>query len=287
MSVIHSERLGCALHLGKQPARPLLAGTISYGELRRPLVRAGLLPKVPAIFGHGNDFAGGRWLMLGNGPDDTVYPGFQGCGDCAWAGPAHAEMEAARNAGRPIPSFSGKTVVNQYSAYSGYDPQTGENDSGSDPQRVLQWRQEKGLLDDGGVAYKIGQYVALQPGNLAELWEAAYLFENCGIGVVVTEAQVQQFDAQQPWDYVPGSPEEGGHWVEVMGRPDAHHGALITWAERIRFSLAFYEQQNDEAFAYIDPERYNRVTGETAEHWTDQDLEKFVVLVARAQAVMA
>lgn len=286
MSVIHSERFGHDLHLGKQAARPLLSGTVLYSELRRPLVAAGLLPRVPAIFGHGNDFTGGRWLMLGNGPDDTVFSGFQGCGDCAWAGPAHAEMEAARNAGQPIPPFSGKTVVEQYGAYSGYDPQTGENDNGSDPQQVLQWRQAKGLLDDDGVAYKIGQYVALQPGNLGELWEAAYLFENAGIGVVVQEAQQQQFDAQEPWEHVPGSPEVGGHWVEVMGRPDPAHGALITWAERVRFGLPFYEQQNDEAYAYVDPERYNRVTGKTAEHYSDQDLEEFLTLVVQSKTVV-
>ena len=287
MSTVPSERLGCDLHLGKQPARPLLAGTVSYGELRRPLVKAGLLPKIPAAFGHGNDFTGGRWLMLGNGPDDSVFPGFGGCGDCAWAGPAHAEMEAARNSGRPIPSFTGKTIVDQYGAYSGYDPQTGANDNGSDPQQVLQWRQEKGLLDDNGVAYKIGRYVALQPGNLAELWEAAYLFENAGIGVVMTEAQMQQFDAQEPWEHVHGSPEVGGHWVEVMGRPDAAHGALISWGERVRFGLPFYEQQNDEAFAYLDPERYNRVTGKTAEHFSEQDLNEFLALVVQRKLAVA
>jgi hypothetical protein len=287
MPSFHSIRHGGELHLGKRPASPLKPGAILYSELRRPFVKAGLLPKTPAVFGHGNDFSLGQWLMLGNGPDDTVFPGFQGCGDCAWAGPAHAEMEAARNAGRPIPLFSGKTVVEQYSEYSGYDPVTGGNDNGSDPQAVLQWRQQKGLRDDAGNVYKIGQSVALQPGNLAELWEAAYLFENVGIGVVVTEAQQTQFNERLPWDHVPGSPELGGHWVEVMGRPDAHHGALITWAERVLFTLAFYEQQNDEAFVYLDPERYSQVTGKTAERYSEQDLEEFLALVVQAKGLVA
>lgn len=284
-ATIHSERHGGELHLGKRPASPLRSDTVLYSELRAPLVKAGLLPRIPATFGHGHDFAGGAWLMLGNGPDDTVSPGFGGCGDCAWAGPAHAEMEAARNGGRPIPRFSGKTVVDQYGEYSGYDPATGENDNGSDPQEVLLWRQEKGLRDDAGNVYKIGQSVALQPGNLAELWEAAYLFENVGIGVVVTQAQEDEFNERRPWDHVPGSPELGGHWIEVMGRPDAHHGALITWAERVLFTLAFYEQQNDESFVYLDSERYSKVTGKTAEHYSEQDLEEFLTLVVQAKGL--
>src|SRR5262249_43398757 len=147
------------------------------------------------------------WLMLGNGPDSSVAPGFQGCGDCAWAGPAHETMEAARTAGRPVPQFSGKTIVEQYSEYCGYDPQTGENDNGSQIGDVITWRQTKGLRDDAGNVYKIGQAVELEPGNLTELWEASYLFECVGIGLVVCAAQMTQFDKRERWDYVPGSPE--------------------------------------------------------------------------------
>lgn len=237
------------------------------------------LPPIPTHFGHGYDFGRDGWLMLGNGPDDTVSPGFQGCGDCAWAGPAHEEMEAARNAHRPVPQFSGATVVSQYSAYSGYNPQTGANDNGSDVQQVLAWRQDKGLLDNASTAYKIGQHVALTPGDLHELWAAAYLFECVGIGATMTTAQMDQFDAGQPWDYVAGSPAEGGHYIPVMG-----DNGLISWGERVGFTRTFYAKQSDEAYAYVDPERYSGVTGETLEHFSDADLEKFLTLVAQAKA---
>lgn len=273
-----------AVKLGKRPASRLRSSTPRYGELRPTLRAKGLLPKIPPSFGHSRIFGRGHgWLMLGNGPDDTVFPGFQGCGDCAWAGPAHAEMEAAKLAGRPVPKFSGKTIVDQYSAYSGYDPRTGVNDTGSDPQEVFSWRQEKGLLDDDSNVYKIGQVVAFEPGNLTELLEAAYLFENAGIGVVVAQAQMDQFSAGAPWDYAAGSPDEGGHWIEVMGA-NPTYGALITWAQRVLFTHTFYLRQNDETFAYVDPLRYNAVTGETAEHYLDQDLEKFLILVAQQKA---
>jgi hypothetical protein len=279
----HSERANGELHLGKHPATPLRPGAVRYGELRQQIAKAGIsLPPVPMTFGHGGDFR--DWRMLGNGPDDTVFPGFQGCGDCAWAGPAHEEMEAAHNCGRPPISFSGKTVVSQYSAYSGYDPTTGQNDTGSNVQDVITHRQTHGLLDDRGHAYKIGQAVWLNAGDLAQLWEAAYLFECVGIGVVITTANMDQFDAGQPWDYAPGSPEEGGHYIPVIGRASADNGGLITWAERHGFTRKFYESQCDEAVAYIDNERYSTVTGKTAEHYTDQDLELYLSAVGKLKA---
>lgn len=281
---IHSTKHDAELYLGKQPAKPVDSSHALWAELRKPLIAAGTIPKIPAVFGHGNDFTGQGWLMLGNGPDDTVFPGFGGCGDCAWAGPGHAEMESASNAKRPIPPFSGKTIVAQYSAYSGYDPQTGDNDNGSDPQAVLQWRQTTGLLDDNGVAYKIGATVAATPGDLTHLWEIAYLFEDAGIGINVQQAQEDQFNAGQPWDYVPGSQIVGGHWIEVVGRPSATHGRLVTWAEAILFTLKFYENLNDETFGWVDPERYNQVTGETLEHHTNADIEKYITLIAAQKA---
>lgn len=281
MSTAHSERLGVDVHFGKQPATGLRAGTWEYAELRKGLAAQGLLPQVPATFGHGHDFAQGKWLMLGNGPDPTVSPGFGGCGDCAWAAPAHEEMENASNAGRPIPPFSGLTIVKQYSAYSGYNIQTGANDNGSNIQDVLEWRQTKGLLDDNGVAYKIGATVAGEPGNLTHLSEIAYFFESADIGIVVTQAQMDQFDASATpiWDYVAGSPQIGGHCITVAGRNQG-----LSWAELVGLADSFIEHQNDETYGYVDNERYNAVTGETAEGYRDQDLEKFLTMVAQAKA---
>lgn len=260
-------------HFGKRAARAPTSDHVAMRDLLKA-VPAGTLPPIPENFGHGYDFGRDGWLMLGNGPDNTVFDGFQGCGDCAWAGPAHETMEAARDAGRPIPSFSGATVVKQYSAYSGYDPETGQNDTGSDVQDVLKWRQTKGLLDNSGTAYKIGKTVTLTPGDLHELWAAAYLFECVGIGVNVQEAQMDQFNAGKPWDYVKGSPIEGGHYIPVVG-----NNGLISWAQRVGFTQAFITNLCDEAYSYVDPERYSQVTGKTAEGFDDQDVELFVSLV--------
>ena len=270
------------LHLGKRPAVDTthLDGFTPFHEVAAIAKRVGLsLPSVPSNWqGFGADFAAGAWLMLGNGPDDTVVPGFQGCGDCAWAGPGHEEMEAAKNAERPVPAFSGKTIVDQYSAYSGYDPRTGENDNGSAVADVIQWRQTKGLRDDAGNTYKIGQAITLTPGNIEEIVQAAYLFDVVGIGVTITQAQMDQFSAGQPWDYVAGSPVEGGHYIPAVGK------VVISWATPVPYTRAFIENQCDEAHTYLDPLRYNAVTGETADGFVDQDLEKYLTLLAQAKS---
>jgi hypothetical protein len=292
-ATIHSERHDADLYLGKHTATELRSGTATYAEVRPALVKAGVLPTIPQQWGHGHDFPQGAWDMLGNGPDDSVFPGFGGCGDCAWADPAHDEMEAAKNAGRPVPLFTGLVVVEQYAEYEGWVPGVPAgrlnslkafleaNDNGSNMQDVIAGRQSKGLRDAHGDVYKIGKAVAIEPGNLQHLWEAAWLFENVDIGIEVTEAQQEQFNerAQPTWDYVAGSPVVGGHAVPVMGKL-----GLISWGEDVYYTAAFIAHQMDEGYAYIDNERYNAVTHETAEHWKDQDLEKYLTLVAQMKA---
>lgn len=230
--------------------------------------------------GYGMDFGASGWLMLGNGPDDSVFKGFDGCGNCAWAGPGHEHMESNHNAGDPVPPFSGKTIVSQYSEYSGYDAKTGENDSGSNVREVLNWRQKTGLLDDNGKAHKIGPYVALEPGNAQQIWEALYLFEAVGIGIQFPQSAMDQTNAGQMWSVVPGTQIEGGHYIPLFGHPSHDVWTCVTWGQRQTMTQQFLIKYCDEAWAWIDPERYNKVTGETLEHQKDADLEKYLSQLA-------
>ena len=290
MSTFHSERLGADLHLGKLPATSPRS-SVRYADLRPALVKASLLPPLPLLWGHGHDWPQGKWLMLGNGPvgpgEGTLPAGWtaaeQGCGDCTVAGAAHEVMEAARNAGRPVPGFSAATVVEQYMTIgalggAAYNPATGEGDNGLDIQTVNEYRRNHGLKDDLGTPHLILDPVVLRPGNVQELWEASWLFEKVGLGLVLTEAQIGQFDerAQPTWDWVPSSPEIGGHYVPMMGKLGA-----ISWAEDVYMTPKFLEEQNDEAWAVIQPEEFRAVTGLTLEHWSEADLERFVVELAQ------
>jgi hypothetical protein len=281
---VHSARLNADLFLGKNAPSPPPANSVAMGDLMSA-IPAGTLPPIPAHFGTATDFtnddsanpAAGSWAIGGNGPDNTVAPGFQGCGDCDWISTAHVLMQAAKNAGRSVPPFTGLTVVDQYAAYSGYDLKTGANDNGTDMSDSIKWCQEKGFYDDNGTVYQFGQAVTIEPGNIEQLWAATYLFEAVKIGVEVTTAQMDQFDASAnpTWDYVAGSPQEGGHSIPTMGSL-----GLITWGCRVRYTQRFVTRQMDEGHCFLLPERYSAVTGDTLEGYADADLERFITLLA-------
>jgi hypothetical protein len=266
------------LHLGKS------APTYDSRDLHYADVREGIeLPPVPPPSGgYGMDFP--DWLMLGNGPDDTVFAGFQGCGDCAWAGPAHETMEACKNSGQSIPTFSGKTVVDQYAQYSGYNPQTGANDNGSQVRDVLKWRQNTGLLDDAGTSHKIGAYVALEAGNLNQLWEALWLFECVGIGIQFPNSAMDQFNAGQTWSVVAGAQNEGGHYIPLVGHPTNEIWTCVTWGKRQTMTTQFLSTYNDEAWAYIDPLRYSPASGNTGQGFNNAALQQYLTQVSQAKS---
>ena len=267
-----------ALHLGKKDP------TYDSRDLRYAVIRQGItLPKIPPPSGgYGMDFQ--NWFMLGNGPDDTVFQGFQGCGDCAWAGPAHETMESCKNSGRSVPTFSGKTVVGQYAQYSGYDPKTGANDNGSNVRDVLSWRQKKGLLDDAGTPHKIGAYVSVEPGNLEHLWEALWLFEAVGVGIQFPGSAMDQFNAGKEWTVVPGAKPEGGHYIPIVGHPNADTWTCVTWGKRQTMTAEFLSKYSDEAWAWIDPERYSQLTGNTQQGFSDASLQQYLTAVAKEQS---
>lgn len=238
-------------------------------------------------FGYGTDFHNGPkgWKMLGNGPTDdgsipaTDTAALQGAGDCAWAGPGHETMLLDKNAGRPVPRFTGLNILEQYSAYSGYNLITGANDNGSDVVEVLKWRQTKGLLDAGGGVHKIGAFVALEVGNLTELWKALYYFDCVGLGINFPETAMTQLNQGQMWSVVPGAQIDGGHYIPVVGRPGANVWTCITWGQRQTMTSQFVTTYMDEAYAYITTERYSAVTGDSPQGVDDMDLEKYLSLL--------
>ncbi len=269
------------LKLGKQP-HTYDSRDIRYGDVRPSSVS---LPTAPAPSGgYGADFS--DWLMLGNGPCDdgsvdSSWAAFQGAGDCAWAGPAHETMEACKNAGRPVPEFTCLNVLDQYSAYSGYNLQTGAQDTGSQIRDVLKWRQKTGLKDASGTVHTIGTYVSLEPGNTQQLWEALWLFESVGIGLQMPTTAMDQFNDKKQWTVVSGAKIEGGHYVPLVGHPVESVWTCVSWGRRQTMTQTFLTTYCDEAWAYIDAERYEAVTGQTPGGFKDADLEQYITLLAQ------
>ena len=240
------------LHLGKQPVAP------QPTDLQWSALGANVtLPNAPTRFGHANLFQ--DWWMLGNGPDDSVEPGFQGAGDCVWAGAAHEHRLINKLVHQVDVQFSGENVISDYSAVTGYvigDPST---DNGTDVHKALDYRRKIGVLDAQGVRHKIGAYVAIDPKDWNHLRQAAYIFGAVGIGFQFPNSAWGQFDNGQPWDVVAhDGGNDGGHYVPIMGAPSADKVGVVSWGKRQEMTRAFYERYNDESWVYITPEELNQ-----------------------------
>lgn len=290
--------LAHGLHGGKKPfvsdSRDWL-----WADFRASLKAAGKLPTIPADhWGHGNTYK--DWLMLANGPDPTA-PGkaTEGAGCCVWSSAAHQTMEALTDATYTPEEvaavgklFDGSTTISDYSAATGYNPETGEGDNGTEIRAALTYRQTTGIVDTAGNRHKIGPFVSIEPGNLEHLLEALYFFEASAMGFRVQQAQMDAFNqAEQEgktpiWDYVAGSPEVGGHDVPLVGHPDATNYAAISWAKRVIVTPALISNQCDELWVCITPERISKVTGKSYELATAAQLEEYLHLVA-SKAVAA
>lgn len=237
------------LHLGKKPATTD-ERDITFAALK---LEVPTLPHPPARFGHGDLYHGDGWLMLGNGPDETVAPGFQGAGDCVFAGAAHETMLTNRLAGRQI-NFTGANVIADYSAVTGYVPGDETTDQGTEVRVALGYRRHVGIADAAGVRHKIGAYVRIDPKDYDQLMQAAYVFSAVGIGFEFPASAWDQFDKGQSWEPVPGAEILGGHYVPVVGRSSRSTAGVLSWARRQGMTRTFYEAYNDEAWAIVYPE---------------------------------
>jgi hypothetical protein len=273
---------------------------LRWAELRLSLKAAGLLPAVPAVFGHGKTYQ--DWLMLGNGPSMPGEPPvpanykqpWEGCGDCVWAAAAHEVMESLTDAGQPPEAvaklFDTEVVVGEYAKQTGYDPATGAHDEGTEVRARLLHMQETGILDTTGTLHKLGMFVELEPGNLQHLLEALYFFEALPLGVQIDRAQMEAFNLAEQngstpvWTNVAGSENLGGHCIPMVGRPDGEHFAALSWGQRLLMTPTFLEKQCDEAWAYVTADRINKVTGTDFVGANETQLEAYLRIVAKAAA---
>lgn len=217
-----------SLKLGKKPARP---GAIRLAYNRYAKVPN--LPTPPTDFGH-YGLVDPNWGILMN---DQL-----GC--CVISGGEHETMMLVKEAGGTA-SFDDKSTVINYSIIGHYDG-TPETDQGSDMEYAARIRRKQGLLDANGNHHKIVAYTAVAYNNLAELAVTTFLYGATGLGVIVTEAQMEQFAAGQPWDYVANSKELGGHYVPIVGRKDGLF-YIVTWGKLHPVQPRFIVEQADEA----------------------------------------
>lgn len=221
--------------LGKQPARPHVGLKLS------DYITPHKLPPPPEEFGHESLIP--NWGMLGN---DQV-------GDCAIAGPFHALMLWNAEGKKPI-HVDTPCTLRAYSAITGYDPTNPSTDQGSNVQEVSEYWRTKGLRDAKGKVHRIDAFLALEPKNIEQLWQALYLFDGVGIGIDCPEEYQEAFANGQVWDELSDPHIAGGHYILGVGKRNGMIN-VVTWGRTQLMTAAGYEQFNDETFIYLDEEK--------------------------------
>lgn len=222
--------------------------TLHFGNYLRP----DALPKIPAQ----KDWSGkvAFWRMLAN---DKL-------GDCTCAAAGHMLMDWSANASTEIVPTD-TDIITAYSAVSGYDPQTGENDNGAVGLDVLNYWRKQGIAN-----HQIYAYAALQPRNHSQIKAAVYLFGGVYIGLALPiSAQNQTI-----WDVPPGGAHGngrpgswGGHAVNIVAF-DAKSVTVVTWGSLKKATWQFLDHYMDEAYTVLSQDFINNGIAPNAIDWT-------------------
>lgn len=228
---------------GKREAQPSASDLLASKYLDVEAATADGKLYVPhRRFGLGLTFPPDEWGVLGNAD----------AGDCVFAGGAHEEMTYAKVLLGQIVPFTDESVLSDYAAVTGYDPNDPDTDQGAYTKDALRYRQHVGLRDGSGERHKIGPYVRLDAHDWDQLLAAIWTFGTVGVGFDFPRSAMDQFIARQPWSYVPGSPNEGGHYVCALGSMDpTSEITVVSWGRRQIMTREFYERYNDEAWTYV------------------------------------
>jgi len=214
----------------------------------------GKLPATKLVgVGYADDYALGRPLTP---PVEFPTPKPRGgfpilgndvCGDCTIAGAAH--VISAVDSEIPFTQqvqFTTEQAIAQYEFFTGYNPQTGANDTGCNENDVLETWRTKGLFK----GHKILAHAPVQPHDILAVHRAIAFYGVCYIGIACPESAQQQFAAGDPWTVVPGSPVVGGHCIVAVGYTPAYI-ECATWGGIAAVSWPFWETYCDEAHVVI------------------------------------
>lgn len=222
--------------LGKKPARKH-AVQMRLDSYMKPAMRE---LEIPDTFGH-YDLVSGDIGVLGN----DQY------GDCVFAGAAHETMLWNAEAKRSV-VFDTPSVLGDYSAVTGFNPNKPETDQGTDMELAAKYRRQTGVRDAQGNRHRVGAYLGIDVGNLSDLTRATYLFGATGVGIMFPDSAMEQFAKGEKWDVVAHSSVEGGHYIPIVGHDGDY--LLYTWGKLQRATPDFIEKYMDEAVAYISEE---------------------------------
>lgn len=233
------------LKYGRRPADP------SRPHLKLGQLLTGTVPAHPTAADYLAAMHGG-WQMLGN----------DRAGDCnsvTWA-----NMRRLITATLATEHYPTQAQVWQFyqTQNPGFDPNGtadtngpgSQDDQGMQVQTGLEYLQKHGGPD--GV--KVVAFAKVDHTNQAEVQAALAIFGCLWLGILVLDANQQQFSEGQPWTDVTGSPVDGGH--AILGGGYNPGVKFITWGQEADFADSFWNGSSpdgplvEEAWVAIWPE---------------------------------
>ena len=125
------------------------------------------------------------------------------------------------------------------------------------PRTTTAWTSRRAWStwsDSGGPdGVKAIAFAKVDHTNEAELKAAHAIFGQVWYGVNVLAANQTEFADHQRWNYVAGSPLDGGHSITGVGYDRADY-RFVTWAEETAWTEAFRTHQVEESWVVIWPE---------------------------------
>ena len=184
-----------------------------------------------------------NWQMLGN----DQY------GDCVavtWA-------NMRRLVTATLSSENYPTMNQVIALYKTQNPNFPTQDDGMDIQTCLEYLHSLGGPD----GTKVVAFAKVDFSNMDEVRAALAIFGCLWLGINVQKVNMTEFDRGQPWDYIPGSPDEGGHSIIGGGYTGIASNDIrfITWGQETGFTDNFWNKQVEEAWAVIWPEQLGTI----------------------------
>jgi len=182
-------------------------------------------------------------------------------GDCTIAECAHA-IEVWDNATRRGNGLiSDSSVLSAYSAVSGYRPGDPSTDNGAVMQDVFGYWRKTGI--GSHVIDAFAQVDIAKPTNIVA---ALYDFGAVHVGLRITQAAMDQFNANVPWSVVSAadlsSPVLGGHAVVVVAA-NPYGLIVVSWGQLQGMTWDFWNAFIDEAWVTISEEWMTATRGLT------------------------
>jgi hypothetical protein len=189
-------------------------------------------------------------------------------GDCTVAAILHAISSMTAFSG-VVPGgamFTDDEAVKIYSAVSGYDPATGANDNGATLTAVCKYMTKTGAVDVNGRAHKLAAWAEVSHyANVRLLKRIVNAFGSAYLAIQCPYSAQDQFNAGQPWTYVPGSPIDGGHAIPLqysaVNTGTFDDETVITWGAEQKMNEAFARNYLVEAVAVVSADDINVQTG--------------------------